>query len=70
VIRQKGSTQPLTTLEMTRIEKKSLAASVFEVPAGYTETKLSMRGLTPEQEKALSKMRENRYAQPTPTPRP
>jgi hypothetical protein len=29
-----------------------------------------MRGLTPEQEKALSKMRENRYAQPTPTPRP
>ena len=84
VIRKTGSTQPLTTLEMTRIDKKTLPASLFEVPAGYTETKASMRGLTPEQEKALSKMRENmtpeqrkayedakkRSAPPTPTPRP
>ncbi len=82
VIRKKGSTQPLTTMEMTRIEKKSLPASLFDVPAGYTETKSSMRGLTPEQEKALSKMRENMtpeqrkayddrmkpHAQPTPKP--
>ena len=82
VIRKTGSTQPLTTLEMTRLEKKALPASLFEVPAGYAQTKLSMRGLTPEQEKALSKMRENmtpeqrkayedakkRSAQPTPKP--
>lgn len=82
VIRKKGSTQVLTTMEMTRIEKKSLPASLFGVPAGYTETKFAMRGLTPEQEKAMSQMRENmtpeqrkayeekmkRYAQPTPKP--
>jgi hypothetical protein len=82
VIRKTGSTQPLTTLEMTRIERKSLPVSLFDVPAGYTETKSSMRGLTPEQEKALSKMRENMTpeqrkayddrmkpsAQPTPKP--
>ncbi len=82
VIRKKGSTQPLTTMEMTRIEKKSLPASLFDVPAGYTQTQFTMRGLTPEQEKALSQMRENmtpeqrkaredamkRYAQPTPQP--
>ena len=82
VIRKKGSTQPLTTMEMTRIEKKSLPASLFDVPAGYTKTQFAMRGLTPEQEKAMSKMRENmtpeqrkayedamkRHAQPTPKP--
>jgi len=82
VIRKKGSTQPLTTMEITRIDKKPLPASLFDVPAGYTETKFAMRGLTPEQEKAMSQMRQNmtpeqrkayeekmkRYAQPTPTP--
>lgn len=82
VIRKKGSTQPLTTMEITRIEKKSLPASLFEVPPGYTQTQLSIRGLTPEQEKALSEMREHmtpeqrqryedgleRRARPTPTP--
>lgn len=82
VIRKKGSTQVLTTMEMTHIEKKSLPASLFDVPAGYTQTQFAMRGLTPEQEKAMSQMRENmtpeqrkayedamkRYAQPTPKP--
>ena len=82
VIRKKGSSEALTTMVMTRIEKKSLPASLFDIPAGYTETKMSMRGLTPEQEKAMSKMRENmtpeqrkahddrmkQYAQPTPKP--
>ena len=82
VIRKKGSTQPLTTMEMTRIEKKSLPDSLFDVPAGYTQTQFTMRGLTPEQEKAMSQMREKmtpeqrkayedamkRYAQPTPKP--
>ena len=82
VIRKKGSTQPLTTMEMTRFEKKALPASLFEIPAGYTETQFAMRGLTPEQEKALSSMRENmtpeqrkayedamkRYGKPTPKP--
>jgi hypothetical protein len=82
VIRKKGSTQVLTTMEMTRIEKKSLPASLFAIPGGYTRTELSLRGLTPEQEQALSKMRESmtpeqrkayddamkRHAAPTPKP--
>ncbi len=82
LIRKKGSTQPLTTMEVTHLEKKTLPASLFDVPAGYTQTQFAMRGLTPEQEKALSQMRENmtpeqrkayadmmrRHAQPTPEP--
>jgi hypothetical protein len=82
VTRKKGSTQPLTTMEMTHLEKKALPASLFDVPAGYTQTQFAGRGLTPEQEKALSQMRGNmtpeqrkaredamkRRGQPTPKP--
>jgi hypothetical protein len=82
VVRKKGSTQPLTTMEMTHLEKRPLPASFFDVPAGYTQAQSAMRGLTPEQEKALSHMRGNmtpeqrkaredamkRRRQPTPQP--
>jgi hypothetical protein len=82
VIRKKGSTQALATMEMTRLEKKSLPASLFEIPAGYKEAEFAIRGLTPEQEKAMSAMRERmtpeqrrayedamkRYGKPTPKP--
>lgn len=82
VIRKKGSTETLATMEMTRLEKKSLPASLFEIPAGYKKTGLAVGGLTPEQEKAMSEMQENmspeqrkayedamkRYGQPTPKP--
>jgi Domain of unknown function (DUF4412) len=66
VIRKKGSTQPLTTMEITSIEKKSVPASLFEIPAGYTETQFAMGGLTPEQRKAFDETRQ-RY-KPTPKP--
>jgi hypothetical protein len=38
---QKGVT---VNMEVVRIEKKQLAASVFEIPAGYTETQGGMMG--------------------------
>ncbi len=37
VTREKGNTEPLTTMELTKAEKKSLPASMFEVPAGYAK---------------------------------
>ena len=35
VTREKGNPAPLATMELTKVEKKSLPASLFEVPAGY-----------------------------------
>lgn len=52
VIRKKGSTEALASMEITKIEKKALSASLFELPAGYTEASVAVGGLTPEQEKA------------------
>ena len=57
-MRRKGATEPFMTMELTRLEKKSLPASLFEVPAGYRKTDVAMGGLTPEQEKAISDARE------------
>jgi Domain of unknown function (DUF4412) len=56
-MRRKGETEPFTTTELTRLEKKSLPASLFEVPAGYRQTDIAIGGLTPEQEKAMSDAR-------------
>ncbi len=57
VIRRKGSTETLASMEITRLEKKSLPASLFEVPAGYAKGGSPMSGLTPEQEKAMADAR-------------
>jgi hypothetical protein len=43
----------VSTYELVRVEKKSLPASTFEIPAGYRETSVAAAGMTPEQEKAL-----------------
>ena len=43
ITREKGKTEPLTTMELTKIEKKSLPASMFEVPAGYTKQEGMMK---------------------------
>ena len=43
----------VSTYELVRVEKKSLPASTFEIPAGYRETSVAASGMTPEQEKAL-----------------
>ena len=44
-------------MELTRVEKKSLPASLFEVPAGYKQTDFAVGGLTPEQEKHARRRR-------------
>ena len=81
-IRQKGSTEPMTVMELVRAQKKPLPASLFSVPADYKETGFAVGGLTPEQEKAMSdalkrmspeqrKQYEEtmkRHGQPTPVP--
>ena len=43
ITREKGKTEPLTTMELTKIEKKSLPASMFEVPAGYLKQEGMMK---------------------------
>ena len=43
ITREKGKAEPLTTMELTKIEKKSLPASMFEVPAGYTKQEGMMK---------------------------
>ena len=81
-VRQKGSAEPMTVMELVRAQKKTLSASLFKVPADYKETGLAIGGLTPEQEKAMSDALQRmspeqrkqyeemmkRYAQPTPVP--
>jgi hypothetical protein len=50
VTREKGKAEPLTTMELTKAEKKSLPASMFEVPAGYTKEGMSgAAGVVPPQ---------------------
>jgi uncharacterized protein DUF4412 len=80
--RSKGSKDAAMTMELTRIEKKSLPASLFEVPAGYKQTDTAIGGLTAEQQKQIDDAMKNltpeqrkayedamkRYAQPTPRP--
>jgi hypothetical protein len=81
-VRPKGSTQPMTVMELVRAQKKSLSASLFSVPEGYKETGFAVGGLTPEQEKAMSEALKRmspeqrkqyeemmkRHGQPTPVP--
>jgi Domain of unknown function (DUF4412) len=81
-VRQKGSTEPTTVMELVRAQKKSLSASLFQVPAGYKETGMAVGGLTPEQEKAMGEALKKlspeqrkqyeemmkRHGQPTPVP--
>jgi hypothetical protein len=62
-VRQKGATEPLVTMEVTRVTAGPVPEALFEVPAGYRETEFAMGGLSPEQQKAVSdaraKMRES-----------
>ena len=37
ITREKGNTVPLATMELTKVERKSLKAALFEIPAGYTK---------------------------------
>ncbi len=57
-IRRKGAKEAAMTMELTRLERKTLPASLFEVPAGYRQTDYAIGGLSPEQEKAMREARE------------
>jgi hypothetical protein len=54
---RKNETEPFMTMELTKLEKKTLPASLFEVPADYKQTDTAIGGLTPEQRKAMEDMR-------------
>jgi len=54
VMRNKGSVQPLSTMELVRFEKKPVAPSLFEVPKGYTRASDTPATMAPEQ-KATAK---------------
>jgi len=56
-VRRKGATEPSMVMEVARVERKSLPASLFQVPAGYKQTDSAFGGLTPEQQKALKDAR-------------
>lgn len=53
----RGGKDITMTMELTRIDRRSLPASLFEVPAGYKQTDFAMGGLSPEQDKAMSDAR-------------
>ena len=62
VTREKGKAEPLTTMELTKAEKKSLPASLFEVPAGYTKQEGMMGAagaMSPEAAEQMKKAMEN-----------
>jgi hypothetical protein len=66
---RKDETEPFMTMELTHLEKKSLPASLFDVPAGYKQTDAAIGGLTPEQRKAMDDARERMLEKMTPEQR-
>ena len=63
VTRQKGNPTPVATMELTKVQRKSVPASMFEIPAGYTkqEGMLGAAGVmaSPEQQEQMKKAMEN-----------
>ena len=63
VTREKGNPAAVMTMELTRAEKKSVPASLFEIPAGYTKQEGMMGGMgvmaSPEQQEQMRKAMEN-----------
>lgn len=66
---RKDETEPFMTMELTKLEKKTLPASLFEVPADYKQTEAAIGGLTPEQRKAVEDMRKRSLEKMTPEQR-
>jgi hypothetical protein len=52
-VRAKKAAEPTSVMELVRAQKKTLAASLFKVPAGYKQTDFAVGGLTPEQQKQM-----------------
>jgi hypothetical protein len=68
-MRRKGSPDAMVVMELTHAEKKSLPASLFEVPPGYKEEGSGMGGMTPEQEKMMRDARAKALENMTPEQR-
>jgi hypothetical protein len=62
ISREKGKAEPLSTMELTKAEKKSLPASLFEIPPGYAKQEGMMGAagvVSPEAAEAMRKAMEN-----------
>jgi uncharacterized protein DUF4412 len=59
VTKGEGRTGGTVTMEMTKFEKKSVAASSFEVPAGYQKSDAMSVGMSPEQKKEMDEAMKN-----------
>jgi uncharacterized protein DUF4412 len=63
ITREKGKPEPTSTMELTKVEKKAVPASLFEIPPGYTkqEGMLGAAGVmaSPEQQEQMRKAMEN-----------
>jgi hypothetical protein len=62
VTREKGKAEPLTTMELTKAEKRSLPGSLFEIPPGYTKQEGMMGAagvVSPEAAEQMKKAMEN-----------
>jgi hypothetical protein len=62
ITREKGNPAPVMTMELTKIEKKSVPAALFEVPAGYKKQEGMMGAMgvaSPEAQEQMRKAMEN-----------
>jgi hypothetical protein len=63
VTKEKGNPTPVMTMELTKVEKKSLPSSLFEIPAGYTKQEGMMGAASvmagPEAQEQMKKAMEN-----------
>ena len=63
VTREKGKAEPLTTMELTKAEKRSLPGSLFEIPPGYAKQEGMMGAASvmapPEAQEQIRKAMEN-----------
>jgi hypothetical protein len=61
ITREKGNPNPVMTMELTKIEKKSVPAALFEIPAGYRKAEGMMGAMgaaSPEQQEQMRKAME------------
>ena len=62
VTRDKGKPEPTSTMELTKVEKKSVPGSLFEIPPGYTKQEGMMGAagtMSPEAAEQMRKAMEN-----------
>ncbi len=69
VFHSKRNGEISSTIELVHFDKRSVAASLFEIPAGYRRTDASSVMMTPEQEKAAGDARQKALQGMTPEER-